>query len=255
MSFELHQIPVFQDNYVYIVREPASGTVAVIDPGDAAPVIEWLEQHGWTPSLVLNTHHHFDHVGGNQALKDRFGCKIIGPAAEADKIPTLDETVEEGDMVEIGEARGHVFATPGHTLGHICYHFAQQHTLFCGDTLFSLGCGRLFEGDAEQMAAGLNKLRALPDETLVCCAHEYTQANADFALSIDPQNEALVTRAAEIKRQRAAGQPTVPSRLGEEKIVNPFLRWDDPALSAHLGCGDMAPWKCFAEIRRLKDAF
>src|SRR5918995_6078124 len=228
-QLQIEQIPALSDNYVYLIHEPQAGITAVVDPAVAEPVLERLGARGWTLDWILSTHHHADHTGGNLALKQATGCRIAGPKADAARIPGIDLGLAEGDRFRLGEAEAEVFETPGHTSGHISYWFADARALFCADTLFSLGCGRLLEGTPEQMWRSLSKFVPLPDDALVYCAHEYTQANARFALSVDPDNPALKERAAEIERQRAADQPTVPTRLGEERKANPFLRPHDPA--------------------------
>jgi hydroxyacylglutathione hydrolase len=254
MPLEIELVPALSDNYVYIVRDTATGTVAVVDPAEPDPVDAALEAKGWKPTLIINTHHHGDHIGGNADLIAKYGCKLVGPAAESHRIPGMDQTVSEGDTISIGDEVGVVFETPGHTKGHISVHFPGGDALFAGDTLFALGCGRMFEGTPEEFWTSLSKLRALPDCTRVYCGHEYTQSNAKFALSVDPGNAALVEQVAEIDRKRAQGLPTVPSLLGDEKKANPFLRADDPALSAHIGApGDAIA--AFAEIRSRKDNF
>jgi hydroxyacylglutathione hydrolase len=254
-AMEIEQIPVLRDNYVYLVRCPRTGACAAVDPAVAPPVLARLDRRGWHLSHILNTHHHHDHVGGNLELKAATGCVIIGHRRDAARIPGIDRMVSEGDEVAIGEMRAAVLDVSGHTVGHIAYWFREAAALFCGDTLFSLGCGRLFEGTAAQMWASLQKLRALPDQTLVYCAHEYTESNARFALSLDPGNPALQRRAAEVVARRAQELPTVPSPLGEERRANPFLRADDAGLQRTLGIvgGDAAA--AFAEIRRRKDVF
>jgi hydroxyacylglutathione hydrolase len=204
---------------------------------------------------VLNTHHHSDHVGGNRLLKERTGCLIVGSIHDRGRIPCVDRVVGEGETVTLGDAMAQVLEVPGHTLGHIAYWFAEDEALFCGDTLFALGCGRLFEGSAEQMWASLAKLRSLPEATRVYCAHEYTQSNARFAVTVDPLNEVLRERARQIDGLRRRGEPTVPSTLGEERSTNPFLRADDPALKASLALSDASDAAVFAEIRRRKDHF
>lgn len=255
MALDVILVPALQDNYVYLLREPATGTVAVVDPAEAAPVRAALDGRGWGLDLILNTHHHGDHIGGNADLKSFYGATIVGPAAETARIPDMDRTVAEGDTVAVGAETARVLETPGHTTGHIAFAFEGARALFCGDTLFSLGCGRMFEGTPDQMWASLAKLRALPDETRLYCGHEYTEANARFARSIDPDNPALVAKAEAVAAARRAGAPTIPSVLGEEKAANPFLRADDPSLAAAVGRQGAAPAEVFAEIRRLKDRF
>lgn len=254
-KLDVHQFPCLQDNYGYLVHVPGRAVTAAIDTPDASAVERALEAKGWTLTHILNTHHHGDHAGGNLALKARFGCTIIGPRAEAARIPGLDQAVGDGDTVDLGGHVATVFDVPGHTAGHIAYWFAADGAAFVGDTLFALGCGRLFEGTAAQMWQSLSKLRALPDETRVYCAHEYTQANARFALTVEPQNAALKARARDIDALRAAGKPTVPSLLGLEKATNPFLRAESPDLQATLGLVGADPVTVFAETRRRKDRF
>lgn len=252
-------IPVLNDNYAWVLRDEggdgAAPVVAVVDPGEAAPVEAWLEARALRLTHILITHHHGDHIGGLAALKARCGAHVIGPAADLARIPGIDEPVGEGDTVRLGGLSARVFATPGHTSGHITFWFEAGKALFSADTLFSLGCGRLFEGTPEQMWASLLKLRALPDETRIFCGHEYTQSNARFALSVDPDNAALRARAAEIDRLRAAGAMTLPALLGAEKKQNPFLRADDPALAAALGLAGKPPVAVFAHLRSAKDSF
>ncbi len=254
-TLEIHQIPTRRDNYVYLLREPASGRVGVVDPSDAEPVIEALERLGWTLTDIINTHHHNDHTGGNLELKEKYGCPVVGPRADRDRIAGIDMDVGDGDTYRLGEAEAKVFDTPGHTSGHIAYWFPESKALFCGDTLFALGCGRLFEGTAEQMWGSLSKFRAVPDDTLVYCAHEYTQANAKFALTVETDNAALKARAREIDAMRAADRPTVPSTMGVERETNPFLRADVDSVREAVGMADAGPVEVFAEIRTRKDNF
>ncbi len=254
-QIDVHQIPVLNDNYVYLARDRASGQTAVVDPAVAQPVLKAAERLGWSISHIFNTHHHGDHVGGNLEIKAATGCTIVGPKADRARIPGIDIEVDEGETAALGEALAEVFFVPGHTRGHIAYWFRESAALFCGDTLFALGCGRLFEGTPSQMWNSLSKLRALPAETRIYCAHEYTQANARFALSVDPGNEALQQRSREIDQARAQLQPTVPSTLGEELATNPFLRADQPSLAANVGLPSGDPVAVFAEVRHRKDIF
>ncbi|WP_262691894.1 hydroxyacylglutathione hydrolase [Kordiimonas aestuarii] len=252
---EIVQIPVLSDNYVYLIHEPKSGEVAIVDPAVEAEVVEELEARGWTPDYILNTHHHYDHVGANLALKQRYELKIIGPAAERERIPGLDVAVAEGDHAYLGDIAADVYDVPGHTSGHIAYHFAETQALFCGDTMFAMGCGRLFEGTPEQMWQSLSKLMRLPDKTRIYCAHEYTLANGKFALSVEPDNPALQARMEKVQALRRDGRPTVPSELGTERETNPFLRPMSDEIQDRVGLIG-APWpKVFAEVRRRKDNF
>jgi len=252
---DIHQIPVLNDNYVYLARDAETGACAVVDPAVAKPVLQTLDELGWTLTHILNTHHHMDHVGGNLEIKAVTGCTVVGFADDAERIPGIDVRVQEGDSVALGNCTAQVFEVPGHTSGHIAYWFEDSDALFCGDTLFSMGCGRLFEGTPDQMWTSLGKIRGLPDATLIYCAHEYTNANADFALSVEPSNADLQARADEVIRLREAGRPTVPSTLGLERKTNPFLRADAPELLADAGLAGQDPVSAFAEIRRRKDNF
>ena len=252
---DIHRIPALTDNYLWLVREPASGAVAVVDPADPAPVEAKLAELGWRLTHILNTHHHKDHVGGNLALKEKWRCTIVGPRADAERIPGIDIQVGDGETYRFGEEDAQVFDVPGHTRGHIAYWFAASSALFCGDTLFALGCGRLFEGTPAQMWASLSKFRPLPDATRVYCAHEYTQANARFALTVDGGNAALVARARAVDAARSRGEATVPSTLAEERATNPFLRADNPLLARNVGVPPGDPVAVFAEVRGRKDHF
>jgi len=221
---EVVQIPVLSDNYVYLIGDDDSGTCAVVDPAEAEPVLDEARQRGWRITHILNTHWHGDHTGGNVEIKAATGCTIIGPRAEEARIPGIDQAVGEGDRVTLtGGATAQVLDVPGHTAGHIAYHFAADGLLFCGDTLFAMGCGRLFEGTPAQMFASLARLKALPDDTQVYCAHEYTESNGRFALTVEPGNAALAARMEEVRARRAKGEPTVPFPLGLDKQTNPFL--------------------------------
>jgi hydroxyacylglutathione hydrolase len=252
---EIRQVPCLADNYGYLVHCPGTALTAAIDTPDAGAIDAALADEGWRLSHILNTHWHPDHAGGNLVLKRRWGATVIGPRGEADKIPGLDLRVGEGDIVELGGLSAHVLDVPGHTAGHIAYWFEAESVAFVGDTLFALGCGRLFEGTAPQMWRSLEKLLALPDETRIYCAHEYTQANARFALTIEPGNEALTARAAEIDRLRAQGRPTVPSTMGVEKRTNPFLRAKSIEIRERLQLVAADDATVFGEIRKRKDRF
>jgi hydroxyacylglutathione hydrolase len=249
------QIPCLQDNYGFLIHDLASGKTAAIDTPDADAINKVLIEQNWSLDIILNTHWHGDHTGGNKALKAKWGCRIITPAGERTGIPGSDQTMEEGETVELGSLRAKVIETPGHTAGHIVYYFADIAAAFVGDTLFSLGCGRLFEGSAEQMWHSLQKLRALPDDTEIFCAHEYSKANADYALSVDPENQALIKRAREITELRAKHKPTIPSSLGLEKKTNPFLRADSDDMVAKFGLQGSTPAQVFAHLRQGKDNF
>ncbi len=221
------RIPVLSDNYVWLLHDDASGETVVVDPAVADPVLTAAAERSWTITQIWNTHWHGDHVGGNAAIKAATGCLITGPAAEATKIGTLDRQVGEGDKVRIGDHVATVMEVPAHTAGHIAYHLADDHIIFVGDTLFAMGCGRLFEGTADQMFANMTRLAALPDDTMVYCAHEYTQGNGRFALTIEPDNEALADRMAQVDAARARGEATVPTTIGLERATNIFMRASD----------------------------
>ncbi|WP_371226035.1 hydroxyacylglutathione hydrolase [Roseovarius sp. 2305UL8-3] len=255
MTLEILTIPCLSDNYAYLLHDPASGETAVIDAPEAGPILDALETRGWTLSHILLTHHHYDHVDGVPALLEKYPAKVIGAAADAHRLPPLHMAVSEGDNVQIGPETGTVIDVSGHTLGHIAFHFPDSQVVFTADSLMALGCGRLFEGTAAQMWGSLSKLAALPGNTTVCSGHEYTQSNAKFALTIDPDNPALISRANEVSNARAAGQPTVPTKLSDELATNPFLRASDPAIRAHLGLTSASDAEVFAEIRARKDRF
>ena len=223
-KLEIHQIPVLSDNYVYLFRDPESGLVGVVDPAVADPVLDKLKELGWTLTHIINTHHHPDHTGANLELKEKTGCTIVGAKNDAARIPGIDIKVEEGDTFKFGSQKAHVFEVPGHTVGHIAYWFEESDALFCGDTLFALGCGRLFEGTPAQMWQSISKFRNLPDETKVYCAHEYTQSNGEYALVAEPDNFALKERMAEVLTLRARGEATVPTTIRLERATNPFMR-------------------------------
>ncbi|CUA88645.1 hydroxyacylglutathione hydrolase [Chelatococcus sambhunathii] len=255
MPADIHVFPCRSDNIGVLVRDAASGACAAIDAPEEAAVRRALAETGWRLTHILVTHKHPDHVEGIPGLKRETGATVIGPAAEAAAIRDIDRRVAEGDVVEVGALRGEVIATPGHTLGHIAYWFARERALFAGDTLFALGCGRLFEGTPADMWATLEKLAALPDDTRLYCGHEYTLANAHFALAADPDNAALAKRAADIEARRARGELTVPSLLGEEKATNPFLRAREQALAAAVNLAGRPAAEVFAALRAWKDRF
>jgi hydroxyacylglutathione hydrolase len=241
------------DNFGVLLHDPATGATASIDAPEEKPILDALARRGWTLSHIFTTHHHGDHVEANLALKKRFGATIIGPARES--IPGIDRKVDGGDSFDFAGRPVEVIATPGHTLGHICFHLPEEKLLFAADTLFALGCGRLFEGTPADMWASLCKLAALPDETVVYFGHEYTLSNARFAVTVDPQNAALAKRADDIEALRAKGGFTAPTTIGLEKATNPFLRAADPAIRRHLGMERASDAEVFAEIRGRKDRF
>ena len=252
-QLEIVQLPALADNYVYLLHEPTSGDAAVVDPSNARVALDAL--CGRKLTHVLATHHHWDHSGGNVELVQQTGCVVVGSSADAHAIPAIGIQVTDGDVVRVGAAEGRVLAIPGHTLGHVAYYFPESRALFCGDTLFSLGCGRVFEGSPEQMWASLDRLRSLPDDTLVYCGHEYTQTNAAFAVLVEPENERLRARRDEVAALRSKRLPTVPTTLAEERATNPFLRPESPQIRDHLGLPDASDVQVFAELRRRKDRF
>ncbi|MEO5867376.1 MAG: hydroxyacylglutathione hydrolase [Sphingomonas sp.] len=240
-DLEIVRVPALSDNYIWLVHDPVSNETMVVDPAEAEPVMAEASKRRWTISQIWNTHWHGDHTGGNAAIKAATGATVSGPAAEAGRIPTLDVPLADGDTVRLGEHVATVIETPGHTAGHIVFHLAGDAVLFSGDTLFAMGCGRLFEGDAAQMFANMQRLAALPEPTVVYCAHEYTASNARFALTVEPDNPALITRAADVAAARAREEATIPTTIALERATNPFLR----AASA----GELA------KRRAAKDAF
>ncbi|MDA8232420.1 MAG: hydroxyacylglutathione hydrolase [Magnetospirillum sp.] len=252
----IEPIPVLSDNYVYLAHDPETGATAAVDPPVAEPVLAALARKGWRLSHILATHHHGDHIAGNVELKQATGCSVVGARKDAARIPGIDIEVAEGDSFLLGAAPAVVMETPGHTSGHIVYWFPDTPALFCGDTLFSLGCGRLFEGTPDDMWSSLVKLRGLPAETLVCCAHEYTATNGRFARLVERDNPALKARIDQATRLLAAGRPSVPSTMGVERAANPFLRADVPAVARAVGMDPGSdPAIVFAELRRRRNAF
>lgn len=254
-NLEIELFTCRSDNFGVLLHDPQTGRTASIDAPEEAPILAALDRRGWTLTDIFTTHHHQDHVEANLALKDRFGATITGPASEATKIPGLDRPVGDGATFDFAGHRVEVIETPGHTAGHICYYLPEDALLFSADTLFALGCGRLFERPAKDMWQSLSRLRALPDDTAVYFGHEYTLSNARFAVTVDPANAALAARAKEIEDLRAAGAMTAPTTIGLEKLTNPFLRPDNAGIRDHLGMADAEDWQVFAETRARKDDF
>ncbi|MGB6535192.1 MAG: hydroxyacylglutathione hydrolase [Xanthobacteraceae bacterium] len=255
MSAQTYLFPCLSDNFGVLIHDPASGATASIDAPEAAPVEAALKKTGWRLTDILVTHHHNDHTAGIGALKAQHKCRVVAPRQEASRIAHVDERVGEGDTVRVGGLEGRVIDTPGHTAGHISYFFPSDKLAFVGDTLFSIGCGRVIEGDPQMMWNSLLKLRALPDDTQFYCGHEYTAANIRFARTVEPENAALAARAAEVESLAAAHKFTIPATIGAEKAANPFLRADRPELAQSLGLAGSPPWKIFAEIRERKNRF
>lgn len=238
---EIVAVPAFADNYLWLVHDRDSGETAVVDPGDPAPVLAEAAQRGWRINKILNTHWHPDHTGGNLAIKEESGATIIGPAGENGRVPGLDVSLKEGDRIAIGSHEAEVWEVPGHTLGHVAYIFRDERVAFVGDTMFAMGCGRLFEGSPAQMHQSLTRLAGLPDDTRLYCAHEYTLANARFAAHAFPENKEIAERLRHVEQERSEARPTVPTTVALERTTNPFLL-----------AGDVEE---FAELRREKDSF
>ena len=255
MPTETRLFLCLSDNYGVLLHDPESGATASIDAPEAPPIEAALAATGWKLTDILVTHHHADHTGGIRALKDKYRCRVVAPAKEAARIPAVDETVREGDQVAVGKLTANVIETPGHTLGHIAYWFHGEQLVFVGDTLFSIGCGRVIEGTPDMMWASLKKLRDLPNDTEVYCGHEYTAANIKFARTIEPDNPVLAARDAQVGQLIAAGEPTIPVTIGDEKLANPFLRADLPEVTGILGMDGEPAAKVFAEIRARKNRF
>ena len=252
MTLKIHQFPCLSDNYGYLIHDPASGETAAIDTPDGKEYLRQAEAKGWTITQIWNTHWHPDHAGGNKDIVEATGAKVFAPK-EVERIAAIDIEVQHGDTVSLGDMTAKVIDVGGHTHGHIAYHMPDEGVAFVGDSVFALGCGRMFEGNPEQFWASLERVKALPPETTLYCAHEYTQANAAFALHADPDNEALRDYAEEIAEKRSQNLPTVPMGLARELETNPFLRADDPALRAKWGGN--TPAETFAALREAKDNF
>lgn len=255
MALTLITIPCLKDNYAYLIHDAVSGQTAVVDVPEPEPLLAALEMHGWTLSHILITHHHWDHIDGVTALRAATGAAVWGAAADAHRLPPLDHSLHEGDTVAIGTEQGHVIDVPGHTVGHIAFHFPASGLAFTADSLMAGGCGRLFEGTPDQMWSSLSKLAALPPETLICSGHEYTASNLAFAATIEPGNEALHARISRVAKARSENRPTVPSRLSGELATNPFLRAGQPHIKVGLGFPDATDAVSFAQIRARKDKF
>jgi hydroxyacylglutathione hydrolase len=255
MPLELVTIPCLADNYAYLIHDAASGETALVDVPEPGPISAELKARGWTLTYVLLTHHHWDHVDGLAAVLQDHPAKVIGAESDAHRLPALDISMAEGDRLTLCGEEMLVMDVSGHTLGHIAFYFAASGIAFTADSLMSLGCGRLFEGTPDQMYDSLCKLAELPENTIICSGHEYTQSNGNFALTIDPENQALISRMAQVKSARSEGKPTVPTRLSDELATNPFLRSSNPAIQAAVGMIDADPRAVFAEIRRRKDTF
>jgi hydroxyacylglutathione hydrolase len=255
MALEVITIPCRSDNYAYLLRDAASGVVALVDAPEAAPIEAALAARGWALDVILLTHHHDDHIAGVGALRDRFGAEVIGAEADRHRLPPLDRAVVGGDMVPVGESVGEVIEVPGHTVGHVAFYFPEGPALFSADSLMVMGCGRLFEGTPDQMWASLERMAALPGETLVYSGHEYTEANIRFARAVDPDHAPTRARESEARAARGRGEPTVPARLDLERRTNPFLRAKDADLKEVLGMPNSSDAQVFAAIRRRKDSF
>ncbi|WP_424628569.1 hydroxyacylglutathione hydrolase [Bradyrhizobium sp. SYSU BS000235] len=253
MTAEIRLFPCLSDNFGYLIHDPSTKATASIDAPESGPIIKALQREGWTLTDILVTHHHADHVGGIADLKSKYDCRVIAPHDKGTAIPLVDERVKEGSTVKVGNLTARVLETPGHTLDHISYVFDAERALFCADTLFSIGCGRVFEGTYPMMWESLLKLRALPNDMRAYCGHEYTASNVKFALAIEPNNPALKARAEEVARQRSANQPTIPTLIRDEKEANVFLRADVPSVAAAVGLAGKTPAEVFGELRERKN--
>lgn len=255
MGLSIVRVPAHTDNYIWLLNDVESGKTAVVDPGQTQPVLDALHENGWQLDWVINTHHHWDHTGANLELQNATGCKVAGAAADLHRIPGMELALNDGDTFHLGFSEANVLFTPGHTTGHICFWFAKDGCLFSGDTLFLMGCGKLMECDAATMWSSLSRLMALPPDTQIYCAHEYTLANAHFACTVDPHNTALQMRLSQTQARRSRGEATVPASLQEELATNPFLRAAEADIARQLDRARAAPVEIFAELRRRKDYF
>jgi len=254
-GLEIRQIHCRTDNYAVLVHDVASGETMVVDTPDAAAISEVLEAEGWKLTHILNTHHHADHTEGNMELKERYGARLLAAAADRERIPGIDKPLRDGDKVEFADHRIDVISVPGHTLGSLAFYFMDEKIVFTGDTLFSLGCGRMFEGDAETMWHSLDMLRHLPEDTLMYCGHEYTLNNGEFALTVEPGNKALRERVEEVRELMRQGRPALPVSIATEKATNPFLRPESAEIRENIGMTGVENYRVFAELRQRKDAF
>ena len=252
---EINIINAFSDNYIYLIRNEAKNITSVVDPGESTPVIKFLNARGWNLDEIVNTHHHHDHIGGNTELLEIYKSKLIGPIYDQNRISNIDVLVSDNEFINVAGVKTKVIHTPGHTLGHVCFYMEDEKCLFSGDTMFYLGCGRVFEGTMDQMWSSLLKLRFLPNDTLVYCGHEYTSSNAKFAKHIDPNNKLLDDAIVEIKNKREKGLPTIPFELGTEKKINPFLRADEQKFIDNTNLKTSNPEKFFSTMRLKKDNF
>lgn len=255
MPLDVHIIECLEDNYAYLVRCSQTGRTAVIDTPDADKILDEADKIGWPIDEIWNTHHHWDHAGGNERIAKKTGATIVAAKAEAGKIGQVDTPVEHGDRVGLGEMEAEIIDVGGHTSGHIAFYFAGADTVFTGDALFNLGCGRMFEGDPEQFLASLQRIKHLPGDTSVYCGHEYTVKNGEFALTVDPDNTLLRAYVERAREKRAQNQPTVPSTVNAERGANPFLRPEDTHIRETLGMTDASDVEVFAELRKRKDNF
>ena len=254
-KLEIVQLPARSDNFAVLLHNPVTRATAAIDAPEADPIIAALTERGWLLDHIFVTHKHLDHIEGIPALKAAYSCGVTGPEASAAETGLYDRTVTDGDVLQWGGAELRVLATPGHTLDHVSYWLPDQALVFVADTIFALGCGRVIEGTHDMMWRSIDRLRQLPEETVLYCGHEYTLSNAKFAVTVDPENRELRARLEEVQRLRDAGQPTLPTTIGRERAMNPFLRADEPAVAAAVGMQGADPARVFAEIRTRKDRF